>query len=418
MQIDCIVIGAGAAGYFASAEMLRMKPGIKILMLEKTAKTLAKVRISGGGRCNVTHDCLDPEALLQFYPRGNPWLRPAFQRFSVKDTLRWFQERGVSIVREADGRMFPASNDSATIVQTLEKAVRQAGFMLRFHAVVRAIVPTDSGFRVELTEGEALECKTVLVASGGGPTARSLDFLDGLDLNRIPPVPSLFTFNLFQHPWKELAGVSVPDAEVKISGTPFRFRGPVLATHWGLSGPAVLKLSAFAARWMAEREYRYGVEIDFLPAISTKELDEKLRQYQEAHPKQKPEGHPLFEISRRLWEQLCRESGLADCYNWAEAGKKKRLALVDLLKAKKFQAQGKTTYKEEFVTAGGVDLNEIDPERCESRRHPGLFFAGEVLDVDGITGGFNFQAAWSTAHTAAVAICGPAPRPPKGEPGS
>lgn len=402
MQADSIVIGAGAAGYFASAELLRLQPGIRILMLEKTGKTLSKVRISGGGRCNVTHDCLDPEALLQFYPRGNPWLQAAFARFSVGDTLRWFRERGVPIVREADGRMFPSSNNSLSIVNALEKGVRQPGFQLRHHAVVRSIQPQENGFRVELEGGELLETRFVLVASGGGPNARSLDFLDGLNLNRVQPVPSLFTFNLFQHPWKELAGLSVPDAEVKITGTAFRFRGPVLATHWGLSGPAVLKLSAFAARWMAEREYRYGVEIDFLPSLSAKDLDEKLRIYQESHPKQKPEGHPLFDLPRRLWEQLCRESGLADSYNWAEAGKKKRLALVECLKNKRFQAQGKTTYKEEFVTAGGIDLAEIDPDRCESRQHPGLFFAGEVLDVDGITGGFNFQAAWSTAHTAAV----------------
>jgi predicted Rossmann fold flavoprotein len=401
---DVVIIGAGAAGFFAAAEVLRQKPNAHVLMLEKTGKVLAKVKISGGGRCNVTHNCLDKNALLQFYPRGNPWLKDVFEQFSVKDTLAWFQNKGVKIVAEGDGRMFPQSNESQTIIDALENATSGKNFALSLHSGVKNILPLEQGFEIQMDGGNSILTKTVLVASGGSPSGSGFSFLKTMDFEIVPPVPSLFTFNVKKHIWSDLMGLSVNLAKVSLDGTDLGFTGPLLVTHWGFSGPAVLKLSAFAARILHEKNYRYRFFIDWLPEQKETELLNQLVQFQTDNPKRKPDQSQIFPIPKRLWEQICNDSGLSAYFNWAEAGKKKIAMAAQLLKKSTFEAEGKTTYKEEFVTSGGIDLKGISPKTCESKRFPGLFFAGEVMDVDGITGGFNFQAAWSTSFVAAREI--------------
>ena len=403
-MLDLIIIGAGAAGFFASAEVLKRKPNARVLMLEKTGKVLGKVKISGGGRCNVTHNCKDAEALLDFYPRGNPWLKDVFAQFSVKDTLQWFENRGVPIVAEADGRMFPQTNESQTIIDALLASSKGPNFELRFHSGVKSMYPVDNGFEISMENQEKILAKQVLISTGGSPSDNGFLFLKNLDLKIVSPVPSLFTFNVTNHKWADLMGLSVQRASVSLVGTNFQFMGPLLVTHWGFSGPAILKLSAFAARILNELNYKYRFEIDWLPEITEKDVLVQLAKYQLDNPKKRPDLSQIFPFPKRLGEQIGKDSGLDSYFNWAEAGKKKVALAAQLLKKSQFIAQGKTTYKEEFVTSGGIDLSEVSPKTCESIRFPGVFFAGEVLDVDGVTGGFNFQAAWSTGFVAGQKI--------------
>lgn len=402
---DVLIIGGGAAGFFAAAELGRLSPGIRILMLEKTGKVLSKVKISGGGRCNVTHHCFDPQKLLEFYPRGNPWLKLVFAQFSVKDTLAWFEKEGVTIKAEADGRMFPITNNSQTIVDALSRAAhRNPGFRLQLHCPISAIQPLENrGYLVSTSDGD-FEAKTVILACGGQPSLSGFAFLQGLKLPFVSPVPSLFTFNTKPHPWPDLQGISVPEVWVSLQGSPFHFTGPILVTHWGFSGPAVLKLSAFAARYLAEKNYQYRFTIDFLPQIENEKVWANLNAFAQSNPKKKPISDPVFPLPKKLWVQLCQDAGLDRYHNWAETGKKALLAMAEVLKNRQFEAFGKTTYKEEFVTSGGIALDAVETKTCQLKNHPGLFAAGEILDVDGITGGFNFQAAWSTAAICAQAI--------------
>lgn len=403
-QFDVVIAGAGAAGHFAAAEILRQQPSATVLMLEKTGQFLSKVRISGGGRCNVTHHCFNHDLLLENYPRGNPWLQAVFRQFSVRDTIHWFQQRGVILVAEADGRMFPQSNQSDSIVRVLQQSVKSKNFRLRLHSALASVQKADDGFRLLLKNGEALHTPLLLLACGGIPGKMGLDFLKSLQIPLVEPVPSLFTFNVKKHSWANLMGLSVDIVSVSLPTFGLSFRGPVLVTHWGFSGPAILKLSAAGARLLQASDYRFEFRIDFLPDMCMDEVSEKISRYASQNPRQKPLNAQIFPLPRRLWEQLCMDSGLHTFHNWAEAGKKSIQKIIQLLKASSFEASGKTTFKDEFVTAGGIALSEVNPDTCESLSCPGLFFAGEVLDIDGFTGGFNFQAAWSTANAAAREI--------------
>ena len=403
-MIDLVIVGGGAAGFFAANEVLRIKPNASVVILEKTGKVLAKVKISGGGRCNVTHNLLDFNELLKNYPRGERWLSEVFKKFSVKDTLNWFENKGVKIKSEPDGRMFPESNDSQTIIDALQKKVIGNQFELRSHSTVKSIIPQKGKFEVLLSENEKIIAKNVLISSGGSPTGNGLDYINSMKFEIVPPAPSIFTFNVKNHNWVDLMGLSVAKARVRLIGTDLEFSGPVLITHWGFSGPAILKLSSFAARILQEKEYKFNFSIDWIPDSSIEEVQNKMTNFQKENPKKKPDQSPIFSIPKRLWERICKESGLSGYFNWAEAGNKKIQLASQLLKGTVFKAEGKTTYKEEFVTAGGISLKEIDAETCEAKRYSGLFFAGEVMDVDGVTGGFNFQAAWSTGFVAATAI--------------
>ena len=405
MVFDLVIVGAGAAGHFAASELLSRKPQAAVLMLEKTGQVLSKVRISGGGRCNVTHHCFDNARLLENYPRGNPWLKDVFAQFSVKETLEWFKARGVRIVAEADGRMFPESNQSESIIQALSSWNKGAKPEIRKNCPVLKILPeAGGGFQIFLKSGEQFSARNLLLASGGSPGETGMLYFSALEISMIPPVPSLFTFNVKNHLWSGLMGLSVEDASVFLPASGLSFRGPVLVTHWGFSGPAVLKSSAAAARNLNAVSYQFDFQLDFLPAETESRVLEKLKEQIQLNPRQKPLNTRLFGLPARLWEKLCEESGLSLYHNWAESGKKAVQTMARLLKARRFQASGKTTYKDEFVTSGGISLSEVNPKTCESLRYLGLFFAGEMLDVDGFTGGFNFQAAWSTAHAAAKEI--------------
>jgi predicted Rossmann fold flavoprotein len=407
-QKQVAVIGGGAAGFFAALSCAQANPGIKIYLLEKTNKLLSKVRVSGGGRCNVTHHCFNPNQLLQYYPRGNKFLKTGFKLFGVQDTVQWFEARGIQLKTETDGRIFPITDDSATIVNCLLQEANKSGIIIRLNTAVQSITPLsgNTGFTLGLRDSKQLMVAKVVVSSGGNAKPESYNWLAALGHSIIKPVPSLFTFNVPESPLKELQGISVPLAKVKLAGMALENNGPLLITHWGFSGPAVLKLSAWAARTLHELNYLFQVLLNWVPAYTEETLRQELAQYRKLHPKRLVATNPLFGLPQRLWKSLVAEAGIPDPTVWAELPAKNQNKLVEHLLRAPFTVKGKTTFKEEFVTCGGVDLSEINPQTMESKLVPGLFFAGEVMDIDGVTGGFNFQAAWTTGFLAGKAMAG------------
>lgn len=401
-QLTLAVIGGGAAGFFGSIIAAEQAPGCRVVLLEKSNKLLTKVRISGGGRCNVTHNCFDPKLLVRNYPRGGKALLGPFHRFQPQDTIEWFKSRGVELKTEADGRMFPVTDSSETIIDCLREAARQAGIEIRTCAGVDTIAPTENGFHLTLTNDEQLRCDRLLLASGSN--SKIWELLKSLGHTVIPPVPSLFTFNTPSSPLLELAGVSVPAAKVKIKETVLEQIGPLLLTHWGFSGPAVLKLSAWGARILHERHYKTGIEIDWLPEFTQNELREHLQEFKTRTPARliSNEGPPS--LPRNLWKKLVEIAGISSTLRWSHLSGSLLQKLILQLSASHYDLDGKTTYKEEFVTCGGVSLDETDFKTMQSKRIPNLYFAGEILDIDGITGGFNFQNAWTTAYIAGKSL--------------
>jgi predicted Rossmann fold flavoprotein len=389
-----VVIGGGAAGYFSAIHAAFNFPGLRVILLEKSAQVLAKVRISGGGRCNVTHHCFEPSELAENYPRGAKHLKRLFYNFGPIETIEWFEKQGVVLKTEADGRMFPTTDQSQTIIDALQYAAQKAGVAIKMQSAVQALLPLKDGFELQLNGGN-LRADYVIVASGGAPKSTQLEWLRMLGHQISEPVPSLFTFNLIA-PITDLMGVAVP-ARVQIVGFPMVSEGPLLITHWGLSGPAVLRLSAFAARHLAERQYTYTVRIHWLPALNEAEI----RQALAAEGSKAIKNQRWHQLPKRLWEALVTRSQVRGNLSWPELSKKEQNRLVEVLMNDTHAAQGKTTFKEEFVTAGGVSLESVNMKTLESKALPGLFFAGEVLDIDGVTGGFNFQAAWTTGYIAA-----------------
>lgn len=404
LQADVAVIGGGAAGFYFTAQLLQQRTDLDIVILEKTTKLLSKVAVSGGGRCNVTHHCLNPKKLAKKYPRGEKALRQIFKRYSVADTINWFEQQGVPLKTEADGRMFPKSNSSQSIVDALHKACQHKQVNIRTKCGVSAIRQMQAGFELQLSDGNTMLAKYVFVATGGFAKPDAYNWLQQLGLNIIEPVPSLFTFNLPGNAICKLQGISVADVVVSLPQAKLKNRGPLLITHWGLSGPAVLGLSAWGARALYDLNYKFEALVDWLPNESQEVLSKKLLELKNNKDKKLVFGSSPVELPRRLWEYFCLEAEVADTDRWLDLPNKKIHKLIQLLKYGSFPASGKTTYKEEFVTCGGVDLAEIDTDTMESNQVPGLYFAGEVLNIDGITGGFNFQAAWSTAYTAACAV--------------
>ncbi|RZS97495.1 NAD(P)/FAD-dependent oxidoreductase [Cecembia calidifontis] len=393
------IIGAGAAGYFSAIHAA--KAGAEVMILEKTSKPLAKVKISGGGRCNVTHAAFENSNLVKNYPRGEKFLKRVFKNFSVKDTIEWFESRGVPLKTEADGRMFPVSDDSQSIINALQKEARQVGVKVYLNHGVDKIQKKAGHFEV-LTKEKTFLFDRLIICSGGSPKADGFAFIKGLGHTIVDPIPSLFTFNTPQEPIRKLMGISVPDALVRIEGTKLAYKGPVLITHWGLSGPAVLKLSAFGAKWLYDKKYEAKAHIRWNQHWTEDQLIRDLNNFKNEHPKKKISGNPLFSLPSRLWVHLCDQSEIMTETVWQNLPKKQFHKLVQNLFCYIVAVKGKTTFKEEFVTAGGVNLNEVNPETMESKLFEGLFFAGEVLDIDGITGGFNFQAAWSTGYLAGI----------------
>ncbi len=397
-----VVIGGGAAGFFAAINLSMRQPETRVTILEKTGKLLSKVSVSGGGRCNVTHHCFDTNELLKNYPRGAKELRQVFAQFAVQDTIDWFRQQGISLKTEADGRMFPRTDSSQTIIDCFLSLANQLNIQTLLHCGVEAIEKEGNGFRLRTNAGE-LRADAVICASGGHNKAEAYRYLTELGHHVHPPIPSLFTLNLpGETIQKELQGLSVPDAEVRIEGSKLSYRGPVLITHWGLSGPAVLKLSAFAAKDLHGADYRACISVNWIASLNNYEVFQELTELQSPRSKALPRNQPAFELPRRLWEYLCARAELDATRPWAETGKKQLRTLTDHINNSRFRMEGKTTFKEEFVTCGGVSLKEVDFKTMQSKVVPGLYFCGEVLDIDGITGGFNFQSAWSTAWICAA----------------
>lgn len=401
--MEVIVIGGGAAGFFAAINAAALDPTNKVTVIEKSNKLLSKVLISGGGRCNVTHACFDNAALIKNYPRGEKELRNAFSKFTTTDTIEWFKKHGVSLKAEEDGRMFPVSNSSQTIATCLLQEAQRLGVKIRTQITIKEIVKASPGFVLK-TDGENIACDKLVIATGGNSKSEAYEWLRKIGHTIVPPVPSLFTFNIPNNDITDLMGISVPLAKIKIQGTKLETQGPLLITHWGLSGPAVLKGSAWGARILNELGYDFKVHIDWLCKYKEDDLREELLfQKENLAPKQVLNTNPL-ELPKRLWEYFVEKAGIDGTMRWADVNKKQINALVQILIRDEYHVKGKTTFKEEFVTCGGISLKEIDFAKMESKKVPGLYFAGEVLDIDGITGGFNFQSAWTTGWIAAHSI--------------
>ncbi|GAB2787485.1 hypothetical protein HNQ93_002726 [Hymenobacter luteus] len=403
------VLGGGAAGFFGAIACAEANPALRVVLIEKTSKLLSKVRISGGGRCNVTHAAETAAQLVHHYPRGAKQLKEPFKQFGAPDTVRWFERRGVRLKTEPDGRMFPTTDSSETIARCLLDAAHAAGIEILQQTTAEHIEPLPTGgFRLTLTgaHAQALCVARLLVATGGAPKLEQYKWLQQLGHSIQEPVPSLFTFNVPDSPLRELPGVSVPRARVRVSGEKLEYEGPVLVTHWGLSGPAVLKLSAWGARRLHELQYQSTALINWIPDYTEDTLRQHLLEYRELHGKKVVVSNPLFGLPQRLWRTLAEQAGIGAETRWNELPAKLQNRLIEGLLRTALPVRGKTTYKDEFVTCGGISLSEINMQTMESRRVPGLHFAGEVLDVDGITGGFNFQAAWTTGYLAGRAMAG------------
>jgi predicted Rossmann fold flavoprotein len=398
------VIGAGAAGFFAAITAKNRRPETEVVLLEAGSKVLSKVRISGGGRCNLTHACFDPKELSANYPRGSKELRQAFSRFMSGDTVAWFEERGVALKTEPDGRMFPVTDDSATVIDCLVGAAERAGVLLRKEYPVKRIIPTDAGFLLAGPAEKEEHFDRVLIATGGHPRREGFEWIEKLGHTVVSPVPSLFTFNLPSEPLTGLMGLSMPSARISLPELRLQATGPLLITHWGLSGPVILKLSALAARPLAERKYDFKVYIDWNNSGTADEMREHLAGFRKSNISSHVSSAPPVPMPRRLWTFLLERSGVRQGLNWSDLRKEETEAIVRVMVDDGYHARGKTTFKEEFVTCGGVSLKEVDFRTMESKVVPGLFFAGEVLDIDGLTGGFNFQAAWTTGYIAGTSM--------------
>lgn len=394
-----VIIGGGAAGFFAGLRCKEVHPKASVIVLEKGLQFLAKVKVSGGGRCNVTHNCHELAKLLQYYPRGGKFLREPLQRFMPQDMIAWLQARGVSVKAEEDGRMFPITDDSQTIIDCFLEEARRLGVQTYLRTGVQQleVLPTG-GFRVHTNLPTPLEADRVIVATGGSPKLSGLEWLQALGLEVVEPVPSLFTFNFPKNPITALAGVSVPDVRVRLVGTKLEQRGAVLVTHWGLSGPASLKLSAWGARELASLQYQYQIAVSWLPTY--KEDDLRACLLEQKNTSKKQISNTPLDLPKRLWHFLIDKAGIDLDSAWHALRNQELNKLASLLCYDVYEANGKTTHKDEFVTSGGVALSEINPKTMESKKIPNLFFAGEVLDIDGVTGGFNFQSAWATGYLA------------------
>ncbi len=398
-QQKVAIIGGGAAGFFAAISAKCHWPNAEVCILEKSNKLLAKVKISGGGRCNVTHDCPDIIELSKAYPRGEKQLRKAFHQFSATDTIHWFESRNVPLKTYPDGCVFPQANDSQVIIDLFLKECRALGIGILLQQNTTKISPHSSGVTI-INNQQQQEYDRVIICTGGSPKISGLTWLSDLGLDIVEPLPSLFTFNMPQNPICELMGIVVSQASAKIEGTKLVGQGPLLITHWGMSGPAILLLSAWGARILAQNNYHFFVLINWLDTCKDEELRALLNSTAAAHAAKKISNWNPTTLSNRLWLHLLERSDIHPDLRWSELGKKALNRLVNTLLNDRYEVKGKTTFKEEFVTAGGVALSEINFQTMQAKKIPNLSFAGELLDVDGITGGYNFQAAWTTGFIA------------------
>ena len=399
-DFDIIIVGGGAAGFFTAINIAEKNKHLKVAILERGKEVLSKVRISGGGRCNVTHACFVPNDLVKFYPRGEKELRGPFHQFCSGDTIEWFENHGVPLKIEEDGRMFPESNSSQTIIDCFTDNVHKLGIQVLTNQSVQSLFQTEEFWKVE-TNKETFACKKLIISAGSNP--KVWEMLSELGHTIIPPVPSLFTFNIKDPRIKDLMGLS-SFASVKVKGSKLSASGPLLITHWGMSGPGILRLSAWGARELADKNYQFALLVNWLNDIDLEEAVDVLKNLKEEHTKKTIIKKSPFEFPNRLWETLVLASGISEETKWADLSKKQLTQLAEQLTNGVFQVNGKSTFKEEFVTAGGVDLKEINFKTMESKLLPNLYLAGEVLNIDAITGGFNFQNAWTGGFIISEAI--------------
>lgn len=400
------VIGGGAAGFFSAISVKTHHPKARVIIFEKTKKLLSKVKISGGGRCNVTHHCFEVNELVKFYPRGGKSIRKAFNIFSTKDTIKWFEERGVALKTESDGRMFPVTNSSQTIIDCLMNEISKLGIIIKTETPIKKISQEGIGYTLHINGKERFGIKSdqyfdkVIVATGGTPRKEGFEWLSELSHTIKEPVPSLFTFNMPNEKIVELMGVVVDPVTVKIMGTKFKSKGPLLVTHWGMSGPAILKLSAFGARILNEKQYQFKLLVSWIGDQNEKNVRISLDKTVDDYPKKKVQNLNPFNLPGRLWIFLLKKLGIPEDMIWKNLGRKNMNRIVHTLLNDEYEVSGKTTFKEEFVTCGGISLQDIDIKTMQSKRYSSLYFAGEILDIDGITGGFNFQNAWTSGFIA------------------
>ena len=403
-NFDIIIVGGGAAGFFTAINIVEKNPKLKVAILERGAEVLQKVRISGGGRCNVTHACFEPNELVKFYPRGEKELRGPFHQFCSGDTIEWFEKHDVELKIEADGRMFPVSNSSQTIIDCFLKATQKLGIAVLTGQSVQSIFnPEVSGenlWKIE-TQSENYLAEKLILATGSNP--KVWEMLQTFGHAVVSPVPSLFTFNIKDSRIKELPGVAA-QVTVKVKDTKLTSTGPLLITHWGMSGPAILKLSAWGARILHDKNYQFTIFINWLNDADKEEVEKKLKELKQEHAKKSVSKKSPFELTNRLWESLVLASGIESETKWADLSKTQLQNLANQLTNGTFQVNGKSTFKEEFVTAGGIDLKEINFKTMESKLHKNLYFAGEIVNIDAITGGFNFQNAWTSGFIVASSV--------------
>lgn len=399
-KYDIVIVGGGAAGFFTAINIVEKNPSYKVAILERGKEVLTKVKVSGGGRCNVTHACFVPNDLVKYYPRGEKELRGPFHQFCSGDTIEWFEKHGVELKIEEDGRMFPVSNSSQTIIDCFTQATKKLGIDILTGQSMQSIFKATEYWKVE-TNQETFSCQKLVMATGSNP--KIWDLLTEIGHAIIPPVPSLFTFNIKDKRIKDLMGVSAV-ASVKVKNSKLEASGPLLITHWGMSGPGILRLSAWGARELADKKYQFAIQVNWLNDLTLEEAEEKLKELKLEHSKKVVCKKSPFEFPNRLWESLVFASNISEEIKWADLTKKQLQNLAQQLIQGEFQVNGKSTFKEEFVTAGGIDLKEVNFKTMESKIHSNLYFAGEIVNIDAITGGFNFQNAWTGGYIVAEAI--------------
>jgi predicted Rossmann fold flavoprotein len=397
---DVIIVGGGAAGFFTAINIVEKNPKFKVAILERGQEVLTKVRISGGGRCNVTHACFVPNDLVKFYPRGEKELRGPFHQFCSGDTIDWFEKHGVDLKIEEDGRMFPVSDSSQTIIDCFLDATKKLGIAILKGQSVQSIYKGSDYWKVE-TNNETFSCTNLIMTTGSNP--KIWEMLAQIGHTIVPAVPSLFTFNIKDKRIKDLMGLSA-FANVKVKNAKLEASGPLLITHWGMSGPGILRLSAWGARILEEKNYQFILQVNWLNDLTFEETLEKLKELKLEHSKKAVGKKSPFEFPNRLWESLVLASEIPEETKWADLTKSQLQNLTHQLTNGEFQVNGKSTFKEEFVTAGGIDLKEINFKTMESKLHENLYFAGEIVNIDAITGGFNFQNAWTSGFIVAEAI--------------
>jgi predicted Rossmann fold flavoprotein len=399
-KYDILIIGGGAAGFFTAINIVEKNPQLKVAILERGKTVLEKVRISGGGRCNVTHACFVPNDLAKFYPRGEKELRGPFHQFCSGDTIEWFEKHGVELKIEDDGRMFPTTDSSTTIINCFQNATKQLGIDVLTSHSVQSLYKGDGYWKVE-THHESYSCQQLVMTTGSNP--KVWEMLQELGHTIVPPVASLFTFNIKDARIKDLMGIASL-AQVTVKDSKLAATGPLLITHWGMSGPGILRLSAWGARILAERNYQFSILVNWLPETTPEEAATLLKDLKLEHAKKVVSKKSPLALPNRLWESLVIASGIAEDTKWADLSKLQLQQLAAQLTAGEYKVNGKSTFKEEFVTAGGIDLKEINFKTMQSKLHDGLYFAGEIVNIDAITGGFNFQNAWTSGFIVASQI--------------